>query len=442
MRNILLLPLALTLLGLAPVTASSTDYETVAALQDGRLYREAFEQLKGLDADSSTDPRLLRLLADAYTKGLGTVADPARGVALYKRAAAAGDTVAALRLGTMYEDGEGLPKSALKAFEWYLKAADKEPEAAYKVAVGILANPDTSDTGTAGDPVQRLTFAAEGGYAPAQQLLGGLYMEGVRVKRDPALASKWLEAAGGDTPEANRQLGILYSSSTTAETREKGLGLLKRAYEGGDGIAAAYLGVYTERAAMSTEDRKAALGYYKEASSTGMKWVQEGIQRIEAHLASPPLLGMRMHGTRRDELVKAMASRGVEPGKSAKGVYDAFPSASLVPGSESMTVMYLPGAEQYIAEIAFRFGAASSNELYGTLLKVKGRMTEVYGIPKASPSQDLTQWRVGDTEITLKTEKARGKIALVYKFQPYAAELAKFIEETRKTARTTTGAAS
>jgi TPR repeat protein len=423
----------LLILGLS-ARAGAADYETVLALNEARMYGEAYQALVAAERSQSADPRLLRLLGDAYAQGRGVAVNPVKAVALYRRAALAGDGEAAVRLGGLYERGEGVPKSPRQAFEWYLKAADREAEAAFKVASGLLANPDAPVPDGAGDPIERLQFAAEQGHPEAQRLLGGLHLEGIRVPKDPALAAKWLEAAGGDSPENRRQLGILYAASSAPETRARGLNLLQQAFDTGDPIAAAYLGLYAERAALTTEHKRAALAYYAAAAPAAIDWAEAGRTRLEANLASLELLGLKMQGARRAELLRHLESRGSQPAASVRGVYDAFDSAALVPGSESLTVMYAPGAEQYVAELALRFAVESPAQGEETLARLKTRLTTSYGPNVATTERRIARWRVGEAEVTLKWAGATAKVMVVYRFQPYADQLARAIAESQDSA--------
>jgi TPR repeat protein len=426
--------LALLLALWSPAWAAAPDYDTVMALNEGRLYAEAFRALAQIESAANADPRLLRLLGDAYAEGHGVTENPATALALYQRAVSAGDAVAAVRLGAMYERGAGVPQSPRQAFDWYVKVADREAEAAFKVASGMLANPDAPVPADAGDPIERLRFAAEQGHRGAQRLLGGLYMEGVKVGKDAALAAKWLEAAGEDTTESRRELGILYSRSDTPETRTKGMQLLQRAYDEGDAIAAAYLGLYAERAALTIEQKTIALEYYVASEQAAIPWAAEGRKRLETNLASLDLVGLKMQGARRIELIRHLQSRGASPAAGVPGVYDAFESSALVPGSESMTVMYAPGAEQYIAEVALRFASPSAAESSATYTQLRTRLDTSYGLHQEDASRRAARWRVGQAEVMLKFALPPQKVMVVYRFQPYADQLARAIEQSRSSA--------
>ena len=117
--------LALLLALWSPAWAAAPDYDTVMALNEGRLYAEAFRALAQIESAANADPRLLRLLGDAYAEGHGVTENPATALALYQRAVSAGDAVAAVRLGAMYERGAGVPQSPRQAFDWYVKVADR-----------------------------------------------------------------------------------------------------------------------------------------------------------------------------------------------------------------------------------------------------------------------------------------------------------------------------
>jgi TPR repeat protein len=354
-------------------------------------------------------------------------ADPARAVQLFQRAALAGDGIAAVHLGTMYESGDGLPKDPNKAFEWYARVAGREPDAAFKYASALLANPGLTTSPDHGAAIERLEFAASRGHREAQRLLGALYLEGRVVEKDPAAARRWLEATGDDTAESHRQLGILYTRSPEPDTRARGLRLLRRAYNGGDWIAAAYLGRYAERAATNEEQKTMALEYYHAAKPAGITWADEGAARLEAHLRSIELLGMKMQGTRRAELQRHLANLGVAPLRSEPGVYDAYVSERLAVGSPSITILYAPGPDQFVAEVAYRYGADELKERGQSFGSLRSRLDGMYGRHQPRSGEGSAHWRVDNAEVTLKVLDDRSTLLLVYRFQPYAEQLARAI---------------
>lgn len=143
------------------------------------------------------------------------------------------------------------------------------------------------------------------------------------------------------------------------------------------------------------------------------------------------LVGLKMQGARRAEVMRHLALKGAQPASSAPGVYDVIESSSLVPGSESMTVLYAPGAEQYFAEVAFRFASASAAESCAKYAQLRTRMDTSYGPHQEDASRRQARWRVGQADVTLKLALPPQKIMVVYRFQTYADQLARAIEQSR-----------
>jgi TPR repeat protein len=64
-------------------------------------------------------------LGSMYHKGEGVPKDAAKAVEWYQKPAEQGNAVAQSNLGSMYDEGEGVPKDAAKAVEWWQKAAEQ-----------------------------------------------------------------------------------------------------------------------------------------------------------------------------------------------------------------------------------------------------------------------------------------------------------------------------
>ena len=99
---------------------------------------------------------------------------PEQQLAKLKARAAAGNAAAQDSLGTMYDNGTGVPQDNTEAVKWF-------------------------------------RLAAAQGYASAQSNLGAMYGNGEGVPQDNAAAVKWfrLAAAQGDA-EAQYNLGVMY----------------------------------------------------------------------------------------------------------------------------------------------------------------------------------------------------------------------------------------
>lgn len=95
--------------------------------------------------------------------------------------------------------------------KYYIKAAELgNPVAQYKLAISY----ETSALGTPKDIKKTLKWlmeSAKQGYAPAENWLGGIYLRGQTLKRDPKEAHKWLlKAAEHGLCRAQRTLGEMY----------------------------------------------------------------------------------------------------------------------------------------------------------------------------------------------------------------------------------------
>ena len=96
---------------------------------------------------------------DAYNRG-----DFATALREWRPLAEQGDPIAQFRLGSLYENGDGVPRDFAKARQWYEKAAAK-------------------------------------GHAGAQNNLGGLYEFGHGVTRNEVLAYMWYSIAAAHSAD-------------------------------------------------------------------------------------------------------------------------------------------------------------------------------------------------------------------------------------------------
>ena len=100
------------------------------------------------------------------------------------RKAKAGDAVAQVILGVMYDDGDGVPENDAEAVKWYRKAADQ-------------------------------------GVPEAQFLLGGMYDDGEGVPENYVLAHMWLNLARAQgLANAKTALDLLIPKMTNAQIAE------------------------------------------------------------------------------------------------------------------------------------------------------------------------------------------------------------------------------
>jgi TPR repeat protein len=102
---------------------------------------------------------------------------------------------AQFNLGTLYDNGWGVPQDDTRAVKWYLKAAMQgEARAQYNLAQ-IYQNGESLLQNYA-EAANWYRKAAEQGMFPAHYNLGVMYYKGQGVSKDYVLAHMWFDLAG------------------------------------------------------------------------------------------------------------------------------------------------------------------------------------------------------------------------------------------------------
>ena len=121
--------------------------------------------------------------------------DHAGAAKIVTRAAEAGNAVAQLRLALLYDQGDGVPRSAKTAFEWYSRAASQgEPESQnqvglfYELGEGVPENWDLA--------ARLYQASAQQGWMKGQFSLARAYQFGIGVPQDRQTAIAWFTKAG------------------------------------------------------------------------------------------------------------------------------------------------------------------------------------------------------------------------------------------------------
>ena len=129
-----------------------------------------------------------------------------------KEAAEKGDASAQLRLGEMYDNGDGIPKDGAEAFNWYKKAAAQGNSTA-QFDLGLSYHDGDGVAKNYAEAIRWYRKSAEQGEAAAQYNLGLMFDKGEGVSSDPAEAIGWYHKAAlqGDT-SAQVNLGYMYSN--------------------------------------------------------------------------------------------------------------------------------------------------------------------------------------------------------------------------------------
>jgi TPR repeat protein len=132
------------------------------------------------------------------------------------KSAEAGNADAQLRLGSIYREGQIVPKDDAKAAEWMQKAAAQ----GLANAQNGLAEMYFTGTGVPRDSAKAVAWlqkAAAQGDAFAQQNLAKMYYEGEGVPQDAAKAAEWLQKAAAQ--------GLAVSQNNLAAMYGKGEGV-------------------------------------------------------------------------------------------------------------------------------------------------------------------------------------------------------------------------
>jgi localization factor PodJL len=159
------------------------------------------------------------------------VADYDTALTEFRPLAEGGMAAAQFRLGTMYENGRGLPRDLDAARDWYTRAAAQGYSGAlYSLGYVCYIEADGACA------VEWWTRAAARASADAMFSLGVLYDEGTAMPRDPVQAHMWydLAAAAGAAGAAEKRDALARGMSATevAEARTRA-----RAWQGGAGAS-------------------------------------------------------------------------------------------------------------------------------------------------------------------------------------------------------------
>jgi uncharacterized protein len=123
--------------------------------------------------------------------------DHAGAAQVVTKAANAGNALAQLRLALMYDQGDGVPRSAATGDKWYVQAAAQgEPESQDQLAIDYEAGEGVEENW---DLAARLYQAsAEQGWFKGQYLYGRAFQFGIGVPQDRQQAIAWFQKAGAN----------------------------------------------------------------------------------------------------------------------------------------------------------------------------------------------------------------------------------------------------
>lgn len=189
-------------------------------------------------------------------------------------AAAEGVTAARWKLGRMYAEGDGVPQSDLRAFEYFSSIANARPDevpgtpqarfvASAFVALGHYYREGIPDSPVKADIARaRQMYAYAASYfgdPDAQYHLGRLYLDGIGVQKDPRQAALWFNAAAKKGQHhAQAVLGrMLFTGEDVPRQAARGLMLLTLARDAGGREEAWLNALYEAAFRQATDDERA-----------------------------------------------------------------------------------------------------------------------------------------------------------------------------------------
>ena len=221
------------------------------------------------------DPEAALALGTLYLEGEGLAQNLALGFQWISKAALLGDSKAQTRLGFCCAQGIGRPKSDEEAIEWYHKAADQGDP----LAETILGNCYAAGRGTMKDESAALEWwmkAANQGFARAATKVGLSYYLGKAVPLDYTEAERWFrKAADSDDMVGQLCLGNCYGTGNgVPKDQEQAAKWIQKAADHGSPKAQLQLGVIYSQGWGVPKDEARSLIFFRAAADQGLPEAQ------------------------------------------------------------------------------------------------------------------------------------------------------------------------
>ncbi len=204
----------------APQPAAAQDAEVADCLKTDLAPAAKVAACRAAAENGDADAQLR--LGVMYDNGQGVAQDYAEAMTWFRRAAAQGNAGAQVALGVMYAGGQGVPQDYAEAMTWYRRAA-AQGNAGAQVNLGVMYS---KGRGVAQDHAEALVWyrrAAAQDYGLAQYNLGVMYSKGRGVAQDYTLAHMWfnLASASGykDASEARNEMAKRMTLAQIAEAQ-------------------------------------------------------------------------------------------------------------------------------------------------------------------------------------------------------------------------------
>ena len=261
-----------------------THYYAVNFYDEGEYDRDfVFEVLyqSALDGDMYDQLRVGWM----YETGNGISQDYAEAVKWYRKAAEQGNANAQCNLGYMYENGYGVTKDYAEAVKWYRKAAE-QGYARGQCNLGLCYR---YGRGIDQDYTQALYWyhkSAEQNYERAQAEIGIFYDYGYGVTKDYAEAAKWYrKAAEQGYAFAQCNLGCMYETGNgISQDYAEAVKWYRKAAEQRNANAQCNLGYMYEMGYGIEQDETKAVEWYRKSAAQGNETAKNNLNNLGVSL--------------------------------------------------------------------------------------------------------------------------------------------------------------
>jgi S1-C subfamily serine protease len=214
--SVVVIALALALFMAASEQAEAQTKQGAEKLTPAQIFSATLKKAESGDAESQN------AVGEMYHRGEGVPKNAAKANEFYQRAATQGHEWAQLALGFLYLRGKGAPKSASKSAEWYQKAAT-QGNAMAQYELGVMYDHGEGVPKDAYKAFEWYQKSAAQGFSNAQGNLAVMYSLGRPILKDRVLGYAWfnLSATGGSTKstEARQHFEKALSREELAEAQ-------------------------------------------------------------------------------------------------------------------------------------------------------------------------------------------------------------------------------
>jgi TPR repeat protein len=181
-----------------------------------------------------------------------------------------GDADAEVKIGLMYENGNGVAQNWFSSMEWFKKAAD-QGNGGGEASVGDLYFNGYGVQQDYAKAMECFKKAADLGDADAEAKIGRMYENGNGVPQNFSTAMEWYRKAadqgdgGGETAVGN----LYFNGYGVQQDYAKAMECFKKAADQGDSDAQKDIGLMYENGNGVTQNLNTAMEWYKKAADQG-----------------------------------------------------------------------------------------------------------------------------------------------------------------------------